>query len=70
MVITRLLFWYFQYYKKGKHSFDCLPLCLHKAISDRQGENDKDKPTGQMELVSLPMRGRRPCRLVKKMSPQ
>ena len=69
MVITGLLFWYFQYYKKGKHSFDCLPLCLHKAISDRQGDNDKDEPTGQMELVSLPMRGQRPCHLVKKMSP-
>ena len=57
MVITGLLFWYFQYYKKGKHSFNCLSLCLHKATSDRQGDNDKDEPTGQMELVSLPMRG-------------
>ena len=57
MVITGLLFWYFQYIKKGKHSFDCLPLCLHTAISDRQRNNDKDEPTGQIELVSLPMRG-------------
>ena len=57
MVITGLLFWYFQYYKKGKDSFDCLPLCLHKAISDRRGDNDKDEPTGQIELVSLPIRG-------------
>ena len=31
-VITGLLFWYFQYFKKGKHSFDCLPRCQRKAI--------------------------------------
>ena len=57
MVITGLVFWYFQYYKKGKLSFDCLPLCLRTVISDRQRDNDKDEPTGQMELVSLPRRG-------------
>ena len=37
-VITGLLFWYFQYNKKGKHSFECLSCCRHKAIWDKQVE--------------------------------
>ena len=52
-VITGLLFWYIQNFKKGKHSFNCLPRCQRKAILKvKQGDRNRDKPTSQMEPVS------------------
>ena len=56
-VITGLLFWYFQYYKKGKHSFECLSCCQHKAIKDKQVEGDSDEPPSPLELVPLSKKG-------------
>ena len=56
-VITGLLFWYFQYYKKGKHSFECLSCCQHKAIRDKQVEGASDEPPSPLELVPLSKKG-------------
>ena len=57
MVITGLLFWYFQYYKKGKHSFECLSRCRHTTIRDKQVEGASDETPSPLELVPLSKKG-------------
>ena len=51
------MFWYLQYYKKGKHSFECLSCCQHKAIRDKQVEGASDEPPSPPELVPLSKKG-------------
>ena len=56
-VITGLLFWYFQYYKKGKHSFECLSRCRHTTVRDKQVEGASDETPSPLELVPLSKKG-------------
>ena len=56
-VITGLLFWYFQYYKKGKPSFECLSRCQHTTIRDKQVEGASDETPSPLELVPLSKKG-------------